>query len=597
MNNEKSSPSIALCYVPEDDWLANAIAAGLEEKVFLMHVHRLCIRGNDNLRQKLDEDLSTCDYLLLMLRVRSIEKLRKKHRIDNDLIGSLNKRCKLILVVYGVPDENFPVDWLPKPPSKIDRFRVGVLLNIDPLAKHIQKLNSKPPRINTQSQLNSDYANSLNILDEENDARHISKHFLVRPEFRVEVDRIMKICGWNERRLELATHWLATRDLAKVEGKCLIGIRPAIDSFGFAMLRDDTRNGKIAYRCSLDQIDTLLLRREKFTGKIFNEEGSFELTLTVSADCSGKIVLDVEPVPKSLETDRKLLFVHSGKVSLDCVSVIKRNRKLISKNVQVRRDINKNPVPMWLETDEVVITDKSGNTALSAKDTTQITLYLSEFGCPTNICDFNLPPGEFLIDTSDNASAEPVEPIPAPYVEGLGSLTLKNTNFVGDRAHQRITAALSITAMSKVNSLSKWKNGVQIFLQRLIPVLEFAQGGKLFCPITELREGDRVETTYLRHSESAPQFMPVVQRDEDFRNLIVKVIEKQKHIEDKWQGIEEAISFALSAPNYGEARLLLNLIAIEKLVLISSEMRTNCTARKIVNLATKLGKNVGCVVK
>lgn len=376
----------------------------------------------------------------------------------------------------------------------------------------------------------------------------------------------MEKCKWIKTRLNAAISWLKSRGLVKIEGKFIIGKRPSIDFFKHIDYKDTIRNWGIAQRCIFTGIDTLLLKRKKFNGRIFNGEESFDISLTASSDRSGKIVLNVEPFPRTLETSKQLLFVYSKMVRLDCTSTYDKNRKLTSDNVLIRFNDTEDSVPIWLETDKVVLTEEAKNTHLPAR----ITLLLSEFDCLTDISESNPPPDvKLVIDSSDDDSYETVEMLPAPQIEGLGTLTLKPTyeNNIKNRTNKRITACLSLTERSTPEDIEAWKGRASEFLKRLLSVLEFVQGGKLFCPVTEISNGNGIETTFLCHGESDQQFMPVAQRGKDLKTLIVKVIEKQKLLEDGiWKGIEEAISFALSAPSYGEIRLLANLIAIERLM-------------------------------
>ena len=558
MNNKNPSPSAILCYAPEDDWLAHGIADSIEEKEFYIQLSTWCVHDVTKLWQKIREATDNRTHFLVLLTQHSAAKMWPD-RMSEDEFSELIKSGKLVPVAHCMRTDDLADDIRPF------IIVIGKTCDVDCLVEHIKKLNTDPdqPLMSRGASDSFPKPSAAEI-----DAQFIVQKFLfLESEFKVEIAEVVEKCKWDKTRLDSAINWLKSRGLVKIEGSLIVGKRPSIDCFKNIIMSILKNNG-IAGRCHMARTDTLLLKREKFEGKIFNDKGSFDIQLTANADRSGKIVLEVEPVPRSLETERQLLFVYSGKVNLDCVGVNKRNRKLTGQNVQFRGNINKDPVPIWLEPNRVVITDKSRNTDPLAKNTVKITLFLSEFDCLANIYAMNFPPGKFVHNMPDSTSAEPVEPLPAPYVEGLGFLTLEDTfeNSMKNRTNKRITAFLSITAVSKAKNLPKWKKGVRNFLQRLIPVLEFAQGGNLFCPITELCEGDTVETTFLRHGESARQFMPVLQRGKDLKNLIIRVIEKQKLSEDKWKGIEEAISFALSAPNYGEARLLLNLIAIERLV-------------------------------
>ena len=577
MNDKKPSPRAILCYVSDDDWLARGIADGIEEKEFFIHLTTWCVHSGSELWQKIRESTDKKTHFLVLLTTRSIERLWGKQDVNENEVYKLNKSLRLIPIVHGLSSDKAHQTLL-----EIDVYVVEETCDVAPLVEHIKKLNADPDQPPTSYDASDNFPEPSAA---ETDARLIARNYLpISSEFKVDITQVVEECKWDKTRLDSAISWLETRGLVKIEDKLIVGKRPRIDCLKHIIYKDTIRSGGMALMISLTRIDTLLLNREEFEGKIYNDGGSFYIQLTASADRSGKIVLDVEPT-NSVETGEELLFAYSELVNLDCTSVQDKNRKLTSDNVRIRCDIYEKPVPICLETDKVVITDEDKETDLLAKNTTKTTLCLSEFDCLDSIYVMNFPSGKFVHNISDSPPPGPMEVTPAPYVEGLGYLTLESTleNSIKNRTNKRITATLSITAVSELENLTEWKKGVRNFLQRLITVLEFAQGGNLFCPITELCEGGKVENTFLLHGETALQFMPVIQRGEDLKNLIVKVIEKQKLGEDKWKGIKEAISFALSAPNYGESRLLLNLIAIEKLVKLFGEER-----RKKCNLVCKI---------
>lgn len=565
MNDKKPSPRAILCYAPEDDWLARGIADGIEEKEFYINLTTWCVHSASELWQKIRETTDKKTHFLVLLTVYSTAKMWPKE-ISPDEFFKLTKSGKLVPVVHCMLTDDLPGDIRPF------IIVVGETCDVAPLVEHIKKLNADPdqPLMSRGASDSFPEPSAAEI-----DAHLIVHGFLFRESgFKVEITQVVEKCKLDKARLDSALEWLESRGLVKIEGSLIVGERPRIDCLEHIIYKDTVRSWGIAQRLSLAMIDTLLLNREKFEGRIHNDEGSFDIRLAASADRSGKIVLDVEPVPRSMEVEKKLFSVCTKYVSLKCTSVQNENRKLTSDIGIVRRDMSQE---LTLETNKLVITEK--DKSLSEGSAAKITLCLSEFDCLCSIYEFNFPSDIVYNISPDSLPPEPVKATPAPFVEGLGSLTLEATfeNAVKNRTNKRITATLSITATSEIKDISEWKKGVSRFTQRLISVLEFAHGGKLFCPITELCEGGKVETTFLLYGETAPQFMPVIQRGEDLKSLIVKVIEKQKLSEDKWTGIKEAIIFALSAPNYGESRLLLNLIAIEKLVKIfGDKRRKNC---------------------
>ena len=496
MNNKKPSPSATLCYAPEDDWLARGIAEGIEEKKFYIQLKTWCVHDITKLWQKIREDTDDQTHLLVLLTPYSVSKMWPES-ISEDEFSKLTKNGKLIPVAHCMRTDDLPDDIRPF------IVVIGETCDVSPLMEYIKKLNTDPDQPPMSHSASDSFPKPSAT---EIDARLIVRNFLFREsEFKIEITEVVEKCKWDKTRLDLAISWLKSRGLVKIEGSFIVGKRPSIDCLKHIISMNILKNdGGIAGRCHMARADALLLKHEKFTGKICNEEGSFELNLTVSADRSGKIVLDVEPVPRSLETERQLLFVHSGKVNLDCVGVNKRKRKLTGQNVQFRGNINKDPVPIWLEPNRVIITDKDRNTNLLEKNTAKITLCLSEFDCSANIYAINFPAGKLVHNISDSPSAEPVKATPAPYVEGLGFLTLEDTfeNSMKNRTNKRITASLSLTARSKPEDMEDWQRRASEFLKRLLSVLEFAQGGNLFCPVTEVYNGNRVETTFLRHGES-----------------------------------------------------------------------------------------------
>ncbi len=553
-------PSAILCYAPKDDWLARGIVDGIEEKEFYIQLSTWCVHDVTKLWQKIREATDDHIHFLILLTPYSAIKMWPEG-MSEDEFSNLIKSSRFIPIVHGLSTNQAPPNLL-----KIPVYVIDERCDVDLLVGHIKKLNTDPDQPPMSRGASDSFPKPSAA---EIDTQFIVQNFLFRnSEFKVEIAEVVEKCKWDKTRLDSAISWLKSRGLVKIEGSLIVGKHPSIDCLKHIIYKDTVKNWGVAQRCSLTGIDTLLLKREKFTGKIFNEEGSFELILTVGADRSGKIVLDVEPFPRTPETDKQLLFVYSKKINLTCVSTTNHNRKLTSQNVLIKCNIYQNPVPMWLETNQVVISEEGKNTYLLEKNTNKITLCLSELDCLTNIHIINFPPGEFVNSISDSRFAEPVELLPAPHIEGLGILALEDTfeTSIKNRTNKRITASLSLTARSKPEDTGDWQRRASEFLKRLLSVLEFAQGGKLFCPVTEVCHGNRVETTFISHGESARQFMPVIQSDIDLKKLIVKVIEKQKLSIDEWKGIEKAVSFVLSAPNYDEARMLLNLIAIEGLM-------------------------------
>ena len=537
MMYKKLIPRVVLCYTAESDWLARAIADGLEEKDFQISVKGLCIRDTDNLTQKLDEHINGTDYLLFVLNTLSVEKF-KKYGVDNELLISISKRCQLVLAMHGILKDNYPansLDQLP-PETKIWYFRITEVFDVSSFAKQIQK-NSEPTKICTRPRPDSEFTGFLPVSAIEKDARLIVSNLLLRPDFQFKIDKIAKTCDWTDQRAELAINWSEERGLVRKEDGNLVGISPSIVCFKNITFRQDVRNNNINLTCHFTSTDSLLLCQEEFSGQLFNNTGSLDIKLTASADRSGKIKIVTEPLD-SIEKEQQLWLVKSnGLIKLNCTSDKNKNRKLIAKNVKVSYKIIERPIPIQLEMEKLLFTDKKGKEGTFTEDTTRITLCLLEFDC---------------LQLDSNFPCE------------LGFLSIQHTaeDCFKNRTDSRITATLTLSLKDEV----KVSHHINKFFTRLLTIMGFAQGGELFYPVEEIYNNSNIERTFYCNTKPTLQFMPAIQHKEDLSKLVCKVIEKQGLEDDKWTEIVKCINFILSAPNYSKARLLLNLITIEKLV-------------------------------
>ena len=572
MSSDRHSPRAVIYYAPEDDWLARAIYESIEEKEFYIQLQAQPVDNSDELWQKLNEDNEDSAHFLVLLTSLSFKKLWAEQKMSEEQVLEMSKEGRFIPILHNLPSDDFPAEEIPHIFSNIPVYMVSEMFDVDSLVQHIQSLNKEPPKPPEKPNL-PHAPDSFNKPDGvETDARPIVDSIVFHPKFQVDVTRVKKHSNLDDNRLKAALSWLVTRGLVKVEEGRIIGNRPSIDCFNNIIAINTLREG-IAGRCTFGKTDTLLLKREKFIGRIFNEKGSFNVSLTAYADRSGRIQLGVDPIDRASFKEQELIFAYGKWLELECESVNDSNRKLSAHNLLMRCDINKTPMPMWFETDKVVITDECVNT----DKMTQITFCLSEFDCPSNV-SWGVAKG-VMYDPSGDSDKKSNVMMPPPKIEGLGYLTLFETleNSIKNRSNQRITTTLSIISQSESETLTVWRKKAGKFMTRLISVLEFMQGGMLFLPITELRSNGRIETTFLCHSKSSSQFMPVILGSVEFQCLIDKVIEKQNLDEGEWDGLIEAISFALSAHSCSEVRMLGNLIAIEKLVkLFGEERRKKC---------------------
>ena len=551
--NNKSSPRAVLYYASEDDWLARAIYEGIKEKEFYIQLQAQPVHNSDELWQKIDKNNEDIAHFLVLLTPLSFKKLWEEQKMDKKRVLEMSKVGRLIPIAHGLQSDDFPAEEIPHILLKIPVYRVSNMFTADSLVRRIQELNKEPSKPLEKSNLLHAHSGFTKPNEVEVNARFIVEYSLFRPVYQDDVANVKKRLNLDDNRLKAALNWLKTRGLVKIEEDRVIGNCPSIACFRNIITMNTLKDG-IAGQCILGKADTLLLKREKFVGKIFNDKGSFNVSLTAYADRSGRIQLDVDPIDRSSFKSRELLFAYNS-VELECESVNDSNRKLIAHNVSMKCDLNKKPMPMWLETDKVMIKED----CVSTDKVVKITFCFSEFDCPSDVSG----------GVKNNEMMSP----------DLGYLTLLATseNSIKNRSNERITATISIDTELNPKQLASWKKEVCKFMTRLIPVLEFMQGGRLFLPITELHSNGRVETTFLCHGKSSSQFMTVIRRDEDFCCLIDKVIEKQNLGEDKWGGLIEAIGFALSAHSYSEVRMLANLIAIEKLVkLFGEERRKKC---------------------
>ena len=223
--------------------------------------------------------------------------------------------------------------------------------------------------------------------------------------------------------------------------------------------------------------------------------------------------------------------------------------------------------------EKVVITSK-GETK-QPDSTINITFCLSELDCLANIYKINYPTNSvnrLSSNPNQEAGQKLLVPEYAPKIKGLGEFTIQGTNDNRqNRTDKRVTATMSITNDSFDGCRGKWEAKAINFKRKLMPVLEFAQGSKVFIPIKEVRKGNEIETTFYCHGESTLQFMPIIHTGEEFKQLIKKAIEKSRGFDCnrkvvcRWQRIAEVSDLVLHSHGVNKTRLLLNLVAIESL--------------------------------
>ena len=183
------------------------------------------------------------------------------------------------------------------------------------------KKTSDLPKSNSQQR--ADYKNEdfLTISNIENDARDVLGKSLFRPDFKVKIDHITeKYNDWDECRINSVISWSESRGLAKREGEYLVGNNPSIECFQSIIFKHIVKNTRIDLACHLGHADSLLLDREVFKGKVFNDKGNIDIQLTASADRSGKIKIEVSPVDYIKQEQYIWLADSKHKVNLDCES-------------------------------------------------------------------------------------------------------------------------------------------------------------------------------------------------------------------------------------------------------------------------------------
>ena len=556
-DNKKFRPRAVLCYSSADDWLAGGIADAISDKEFYLPLDTVCVNGSDDLKQIISEgdDGHTC--FIVLLTPCSIEKLWIGLGIDDNRILEMRNTGRLLPVVHRLTADDWPVEKI----SKIlfeTALEMRERCDVTQLVAYIQSFGDKAPPVHADELIGH-----TKICDISEEVQHISFYLGPSSGFKSEIAQIRKGYKGSEDRLQSALRWLEERGLAKIDGEVVQGVQPSINCFVHIKFMNTIRSCGIAENISILWQDTLILKRERFEGKIFNDEGSLDIRLVASADRSGRIKLEVEPKPNSLDTMKELEFAYCKTVDLKCVSTVNKARKLTSENLLVRCDIKEDPVPMWFEgLDKVVITDK----AEEHKDKVNMTICLSELDIVPNYKFGNV------------ITAPPkAENLGFVHISGSAAQTLKN------RSNKRITANLSIVNSVK-EAPNNWEGEVSKLASRIITVLGFAQGGGLYCPITEIIKDGSIETVFLCKGESAPQFMPVIQRGEDLDQLIKGVIKKNQEFNDEqWEVLQRAIGFFLSSQLFNGISLLSNLAAIETLVKVfGDKSREGCkSASKI----------------
>ena len=296
-----------------------------------------------------------------------------------------------------------------------------------------------------------------------------------------------------------------------------------------------------------------LFLEEKFRVRLENDHGCFEIMLIASADRSGKLKLEAKSLPESIELYEKLLFICKGSVKLSGES-LESGRRLTSYNVKVRtedsEDSDGETIQLLFEPSRVTITDTANE---PRNELVRIGAFLSEFEYHEHFDKKKIRWGHeldsfSLLDTWSNTD---------------NNIKCRSSN------DKRVTASINLYRnVERAPNPRKCLPEATELMQRLLSVFNFAHGGRLFCPITEVELNGCIETTFFCNDESKPQFMPVIARGQDFKALIASVVNKIRtgKSNKRWKSIKDAIRFFLDSQQINEISLFSNLAAIEKLL-------------------------------
>jgi len=285
-----------------------------------------------------------------------------------------------------------------------------------------------------------------------------------------------------------------------------------------------------------------LFREEDFKACLSSEHGSLDMTLMASADRSGIISFyNIKGLPEKNDLIIKMHEILKGNVSLTCES-IESKRRLRSDNVRVQFS-DEGDEPFILKASTVTMTNEVSETE---EQTTHVGMFLSEFEYHEYHEWGKI--GDLLKD--------------------FGRLYFWATidNSIKDRPSEDKKVTAGIVLWRLEGDKQQWLSEATEIMQRLLSVISFMHGGKVFCPITEVRCGSHIETTFFCNDESVPQFLPVIARGEDSNALISSLISKIRGEDKKWEKIKDAIEFFLDAQQISAVSLFSSLAALEKLI-------------------------------
>lgn len=285
-----------------------------------------------------------------------------------------------------------------------------------------------------------------------------------------------------------------------------------------------------------------LFREEDFKACLSSEHGSLDMTLMASADRSGIISFyNIKGLPEKNDLIIKMHDILKGNVSLTCESVESR-RKLKSDNVRVQFYDEGNEA-FTLKASTVTMTNEVSETE---GQITHVGMFLSEFEYHEHH-----EWGKF-----------------GDLLKDFGRLHFWSTidNSIKNRPSEDKKVTAGVVLWKLEESKQQWLSEATEIMQRLLSVMSFMHGGKVFCPITEVRYGSHIETTFFCNDESVPQFLPVIARGEDSNALISSLIGKIRSEDKKWKKIKDAIEFFLDAQRISVVSLFSSLAAIERLI-------------------------------
>ncbi len=304
---------------------------------------------------------------------------------------------------------------------------------------------------------------------------------------------------------------------------------------------------------------------DKFNVQITHSSEMFNLTLTVGIDRFGKAFFETDDDALSAK-DYKMIarFFDGDTISLKGQATT--SDTTISGNVTIdgrRRGIGRLPDIFPSGT---VFFSRSDKIHSQEGRYRRVSVCLSSTGggvIPDN--KIELPPvGGVNQEEVDDSQPHTLNTDDWHYkINGLGYLSIDNLSWTLHKEERIWTANIynDRTSPPHFDDI-EWKREAVDLLEKLVDVMSFARGRRVYCPIWETSLSGNVETHATKPNISLDTpLMPIIERTEDANRLVNCVIEK-RHC-GFWNDVRRAIYLMLSSQKISDSGLFMKLVAIE----------------------------------